>query len=171
LAADAGVLRLTDNSKGVAMKAFLDKVGKVLKWFGIGLVFLILELVIIGFLLMAANYFLPEGWKIGSEIFVGLASITLSITWSFLPKVRVQFAALEASVKGVVNFILMVLLGVVMFVFTCSNWNPIPGVECTVQGAKALAVLIFIAVAGSYLTYGYTAPPADVKAAKAARAG
>jgi hypothetical protein len=151
------------------MKKFLFVLGQIAMWFFIGLGFLILELVIIGLVLMAANYFLPENWKIGSEIFVGLVSIVLSITWSFLPKVRVKFAALQPNIKAIVNLILMILLGVVMFIFSCSGWNPIPGVVCSVQGAKDLAILIGIAAAGNYLTYGYTAPPDDVKDAKASR--
>lgn len=151
------------------MKAFSEKFFNGLKWFGIGLLILILELLIITFVLMAANSFLPQGWKISAEIFVVLASVVLSVTWSFLPKLRVKFAALESSVKAIVNLILMTLLGVAMFIFTCTNWSPIPGVECTTQGAKALSVLIFIAIAGNYLTYGITSPPDDVKAAKLSR--
>lgn len=158
------------------MNAFLNKAWEtlkkwmavfwlILKWTGIGIAVLIIS----AFVLLAIDEYLPEGWKLTSEVFVVLSSVALSVTWTFFPKLRVKFAALESSVKSVVNLILMVLLGVLMFVFTCTNWNPIPGVECTVQGAKALGVLIFLAVAGNQLTYTMSTAPADVKEAKEAR--
>jgi len=147
-------------------KSVLEKVGKVFKWLGIGLVILLIEAMV----LMAIDYILPEGWKLDAQIFVVLASVVLSVTWTFLPTLRVSFAALEDSVKAIVNLILMILFAGLMFLFTCTNWSPIPGVVCTVQGAKALAVLVFLAIAGNQITYVLSVPPADVKAAKASRA-
>lgn len=152
------------------MQSFLGKVGKVFKWVGIGLLLLLLILLISSLVLMAIDKIFPQGWNMDAQIFVVLVSIVLSVAWSFLPKLRVKFGELEASIKAIVNLILMIILAGLMFLFTCTNWNPIPGVECTVQGAKDLAVLVFIGVAGNYITYGMTAPPDDVKAAKASRA-
>lgn len=151
-------------------ESFLNKVGKVFKWLGIGLLILLVILLITSLVLMAIDKFLPQGWKLDAQIFVVLVSVIMSVAWSFLPKLRVKFGELEASIKAIVNLILMIILAGLMFLFTCTNWNPIPGVECTVQGAKDLAVLVFIAIAGNYITYGMTAPPDDVKAAKASRA-
>lgn len=148
------------------MQSFLGKVGKVFKWVGIGLVILLIEALV----LMSIDYILPEGWKLDAQIFVVLASVVLSVTWTFLPKLRVAFAALEDSIKAIVNLILMIMFAGLMFLFTCTNWSPIPGVECTVQGAKALAVLVFLAIAGNQITYVVSVPPDDVKAAKASRA-
>lgn len=148
---------------------FLNKVLVFLKWFGIGLLLLILEVFILGMLVMSANSYLPEGWQVTSEIFVAVVAIALSLTWSFLPNIRVKFAALSSGIKSLINLILMILLGVVMFMFSCLNWVVVPGVECSIEGGKALAVLIFVAATGNYLTYGYTSPPADVEEAKESR--
>lgn len=146
-------------------ESFIEKVVKILKWLGIGLVIL----VIAAFLLMAIDRVLPEGWKLTSETFVVMAAIILSVAWTFLPGIRVKFAALDSSIKAVINLLLMILLAGLMFLFTCSQWNPIPGVECTVQGAKALGVLVFLAIAGNQITYTLSAPPEDVQEAKESR--
>ena len=150
-------------------KSFLEKVGKIFKWVGIGIGLLFLILVISSLVLMAIDSILPDGWKLDAEIFVVLVSVVLSVAWSFLPKLRVKFAELAANIKVVVNVILMIILAVLMFLFTCTNWSPIPGVVCSIEGAKALATLIFLAVISNYTTYGLTDPPEDVKAAKASR--
>lgn len=151
------------------MQSFLGKVGKVFKWVGIGIGLLLLILLISSLLLMAIDSVLPDGWKLDAQIFIVLVSIVLSVAWSFLPKLRVKFAELAANIKAIVNVILMIILAVLMFLFTCTNWNPIPGVVCSIEGAKSLATLIFLAVVGNYTTYGLTDPPEDVKAAKASR--
>ena len=114
------------------MKEFLNKVGIFFKWFFLGLLILTLWVFLLSMLVMAANSYLPSDWQVSSEILVFIAATALSLTWSFLPKVRVLFAALDSEIKSLINLILMILLGVVMFLFTCSGWNPVPGVECTV---------------------------------------
>lgn len=136
---------------------------KFFEWLGIGL----LILLIIAFVLMAINYFLPQGWKLTSEIFVTLAAVVLSLTWTFLPGLRVQFAALASNIKAIVNLVLMAVLAVVMFLFTCSGWSPIEGVVCSMDGAKALALLVFLAAVGNQVTYLLSTPPGDVLDVKA----
>ncbi|HCS40383.1 MAG TPA: hypothetical protein DIW44_12470 [Anaerolineaceae bacterium] len=152
------------------LNLLLQKFGKVFEWVGIGIGLLLLILIISSLVLMAIDPILPGGWKLDAQIFVVLVSIVLSVAWSFLPKLRVKFAELAANIKAIVNVILMFILAVLMFLFTCTNWNPIPGVVCSIEGAKALATLIFLAVISNYTTYGLTDPPADVKEAKASRA-
>ncbi len=137
----------------------------VLKFLGIGLMVLIIAALV----LFAINSILPTGWQLTSEVFVVLAAAVLSAAWTFTPGLRVQFAALETNVKVLVNLILMILLAVLMFIFSCTGWNPIPGVVCSVDGAKALSVLVFLAIAGNQLTYIQSPEPEDVKVAKAAR--
>ncbi len=151
------------------IKSFLEKMGTIFKWVGFGLLLLLVILVISALVLMAIDKIFPQGWNLDAQLFVILVSIILSIAWSFIPKLRVKFGELEASIKAIVNLILMIILAGLMFLFTCTNWNPIPGVVCNVQGAKELGLLVFYAVAGNYITYGMTAPPDDVKAAKASR--
>ena len=142
------------------MKAFL-------KWFFIGIV----VVVIVSLVLMAINTFLPAGWKLSQEVFAVLTGIALSIFWTYFPNLRVQFAGLPSHIKSLVNLILMILIAAVMFTFTCIGWAPIAGVVCTVEGAKALIVLIFLATVGNQITYTASPQPADVKEAKYFRAG
>lgn len=128
-------------------------------------------LVITAFVLMAINSFLPAGWTLSAEIFVGLSAAILSLAWNLIPGLRVKFADLASNVKQVVNLVLMAVLAVVMFLFTCTGWNPIPGVVCTVEGAKALAILVFIAGVTNQTTYKLTPQQVDVVAAKDKRDG
>jgi hypothetical protein len=151
-------------------KSFLWKVGKIFKWVGIGLGLLLLILLISSLVLMAIDKLLPEGWKLDSQIFVVLIAIVSSLVWSFLPKLRVKYGALATNIKSLVSVTQMVILAGLMFFFTCTKWNPIPGVVCSLAGAKELVTLVFLAVVGNYVTYGVTDPPADVKSAKASRA-
>jgi len=145
------------------MKTFLT----ILKWLGIGVVIL----VITAFVLMSINRLLPEGWTLSAEVFVGLSAIVLSLVWNLFPGLRVKFAELASNVKQIVNLVLMTLLAVVMFLFTCTGWSPIPGVICTAEGAKELAVLVFIAGVVNQTTYKFTPQTTDVITAKAERDG
>ena len=145
------------------MKTFLQ----VLSWLGVGLVIL----VITGFVLMTINSFMPAGWTLSAELFVGLSAAVLSLCWNLIPGLRVKFADLATNVKQIVNLVLMALLAVVMFLFTCTGWSPIPGVVCTLDGAKALAILVFIAGVTNQTTYKLTPQKADVIEVKAAREG
>jgi hypothetical protein len=137
------------------MKAFL-------KWFAIGLVIIMIASLV----LMAIDQLLPEGWKLEAQWFVFLAGAVLSATWTFMPGLRVQFAVLKTETKVLINLILMVLLAGLMMLFTCVGWSPIAGVICTVAGAKALGVLVFMAIVGNQLTYVASPQPDDVKDAK-----
>jgi hypothetical protein len=98
-----------------------------------------------------------------------LSTVILSLTWNLIPGLREKFAELTSEIKTIVNLVLMALLAVIMFLFTCTGWNPIPGVLCTVGGAKELAVLVFIAGVANQTTYQFTPQKTDVIAAKAAR--
>ncbi|MBA4375822.1 MAG: hypothetical protein C0401_06585 [Anaerolinea sp.] len=136
-----------------------------LKWFGIGLMIL----VIAAFVLMSINTFLPAGWKLSAEAFVVLSAVILSVAWTFTPGLRIKFGELASNIKVIINLALMILLAGLMFLFTCTGWNPIPGVACTVEGAKALGVLVFIAIVGNQVTYVASPQPLDVRAAKSER--
>lgn len=136
-----------------------------LKWFGIGL----MVLVITCFVLLAINYVLPSDWKLGPEILLVLAAAVLSATYTFMPGLRVQFASLESNMKIVINLVLVTVLAVLMFAFTCTGWLPIAGVVCTSEGLKTLALYVFLAIVGNQVTYVASAQPTDVVEAKTTR--
>lgn len=135
------------------------------KWLGIGIVVLVICLVVV----LAVDYFLPPGWTFGYDVLVALTAVVLSMTFNYMPVLRVQFAALSSEYKQLINLILIVVLSVIMFVFTCTNLFIVPGVECTKEGIKTLLIYIFLAAGGSQLTYKLSPQTSDVKIAKAER--
>ncbi len=136
-----------------------------LKWFGIGLVLL----VVIVFLLLAVNSILPPEWSLSVEILLLLASAVLSIMFTYLPSLRTQFAALNSAQKSTVNLALVILLSVVIFVGTCTSIFTIPGIECTQTSLRTLAIYIFLAAGGNQLAYVASPQPVDVTEAKLER--
>jgi uncharacterized membrane protein YjfL (UPF0719 family) len=133
-----------------------------MKWFGIGFVILLIAFS----LLTVLNRLLPEGWILDANIFVFLAGAILSLTWTFLPKVREQFASLSSGVKILVNLILMLVLSGLIILFSCINWFPVPGVSCSLTSAKELIAMVIWAVIGNQITYVASPQPTDVKTAK-----
>ena len=132
------------------------------KWLGIGLVLML----VIVFVLLAINYILPADWQMGSEILLVLVGAILSVMFTYIPSLRIQFAGLSSTQKSLVNLVLMILMGVVMFVGTCSLLLPIPGIECSQAGVKTLALYIFLAAGGNQLAYVASPQPVDVVNAK-----
>ena len=137
----------------------------VLKWLGIGLVML----VIIFNLILAIDSILPPGWVFGFDVLVTLTGAALSLGFMFIPKLRVEFAALSSEYKQLVNLILVVVLGAGMFLLTCTRIAIVPGIECTQAGLKTLLTYVFLAAGGNQVMYKLTPPPADVLTAKADR--
>lgn len=137
----------------------------VLNWIGIGFVVLVICVLVI----LGASYFLPPGSAFGDAVLVTLAGVVLSLLFTYMPKLRVQFAGLASETKQLVNLILSVLLAAIVFAFTCTNFVIFPGVECTKDGVIAVVVYIFLAAGGNQLTYKLSPQPADVKAAKVER--
>ncbi len=147
------------------MNKFWVWMGKLLRWLGIGVVLLVITV----FVLLAINYALPQGWKLEAAIFVTLAGAILSVGFTFLPGLRTAFAGLSSAHKSLVNLILMLVLAVVMFLGTCSDYLPIAGVLCSQEGAKALALYVFLAIAGNQIAYTASPQPVDVREAKSLR--
>lgn len=138
-----------------------------LKWFGVGLMVLAITFM----LLLAVNTVLPEGWALTPEVMLGLAAMVLSLTFTFVPGLRVEFAGITSAQKVLVNLVSVTVLSVVMFLGSCAEIFVIPGLVCTTEGIRTLAVYIFIAVTGNQITYIASAQPADVIDAKSERSG
>ena len=138
---------------------------KFSKWFVIGLVILVITV----FVLLVINMQLPDGWKLGSEELLVLAGAVLSLSFTYLPTWRAEFAALSAEQKVYINLGLATLLAIFMFIGTCTTWLPIPGVVCTQTGLKTLLLYIFLAGGGNQVVYIASPQPADVIAAKTMR--
>jgi len=115
------------------------------------------------------NMVLPPGWELGPEVMLVLAASVLSLSFTYLPVWRTQFAALSSEQKVYVNLGLMVFLAAFMFIGTCTTWLIIPGVVCTQLGLKTLLLYIFLAAGGNQLTYVASAQPVDVIEAKVER--
>ena len=59
-----------------------------LKWFGIGVVILVITVMV----LLAINLILPPEWKMGSEVLIFLSAAILSGLFTYFPELRVVFA-------------------------------------------------------------------------------
>lgn len=138
---------------------------KFFEWFVVGLVIILISVAV----LLVVNQILPEGWKLTSEILLGLSAIVLSLAFTYLPKLRVKFATLASHQKSLVNLVLVTLLAIVMFLGTCIELFLIPGLTCSTAGIRTLVIYIVIAVGGNQLAYVASAQPADVLEAKANR--
>lgn len=135
---------------------------KFLEWFGIGLVILVVTVAV----LLVINQILPVGWSLTPEIMLGLAAIVLSLTFTYLPGLRTKFAILTPANKALVNLISVTVLAVVMFLGVCTNLFAIPGITCTNEGIRTLAIYLIIAVGGNQLAYVPSVKPSDVIEAK-----
>lgn len=136
-----------------------------LKWLSVGLVML----VIIVAVLLVINVILPEGWALSSEILLGLASIVLSLVFTYFKGLREKFASLTSAQKSLVNLVSVTILAVVMFLGTCVELFIIPGLACSTAGIRILAIYVIIAVGGNQLAYIASPQPADVRDAKLMR--
>ena len=137
------------------MKAFM-------KWFLLGLLIVVISFAV----LTVVNKLLPEGWKLDSTVLLFLAGAVLSLAWTFWPKMRENFAALESNVKILVNLFVLIVLSGLIILFSCIQWFPIPGVTCSVEAAKSLVEMIIWSVVGNQIAYVAAPQPADVKNAK-----
>lgn len=133
-----------------------------LKWFGIGLVILLIAFA----LLTVLNKLLPEGTQLDATILVFLAGAILSLVWTFWPKMREQFAALSTGLKVLINLILMLVLCGLIILFSCIDWFPVSGVTCSLTSAKDLIAMVIWAIIGNQITYVASPQPEDVKDAK-----
>lgn len=136
-----------------------------LKWFGIGIVILVITLLV----LLAFETVLPEGTMVNAEVLVVLAAAVLSLTFTYFPKLRVSFASLASEQKQMVNLGLIVLLAGGMFLLTCGGISALPGVICTKDGVIQMLVYIFLASGGNQLAYKLSPQTKDVKLTKASR--
>ncbi len=133
-----------------------------LKWFGIGFVILLIAFA----LLTVLNQLLPEGTQLDATILVFLAGAVLSLAWTFWPKMREQFALLSTGIKVLVNLILMLVLSGLIILFSCIDWFPLPGIECSLNSAKDLVAMVIWAIIGNQIAYVASPQPEDVKSAK-----
>lgn len=144
-----------------------NEMKEFLKWFGVGLVILAITVSV----LLVVNQILPEGWTLTSEILLGLAAIVLSLTFTYLPGLRVKFATLTDTNKALVNLISVTVLAVVMFLGMCIDLFDIPGITCTNEGLRTLVIYLVIAIGGNQLAYVPSVKPSDVIDAKSERSG
>lgn len=142
------------------MKSFL-------KYFCWGLIILAIVVAV----LVAIDVILPAGWTLSPEVLLLLASAVLSLSFTYMPGWRAEFAALSSQTKVYINLGLVTLLVIVIFLGTCTAWLPITGVTCSQAGLKTLFLYLFMAVGGNQFTYVLSAQPADVIEAKKSRAG
>lgn len=147
------------------MKGFLGWLLVILKWVGVG----VFTLGISVMLMLSLNRILPIGWKLTVEIILGLAAMILSLTFTFLPFLRVKFGGITSGQKAWVNMVSVIVLAAVMFGLTCLKWISIENLVCTKVGLQTLAIDIFVGVMANQATFLASSKPSDVISAVIAR--
>jgi hypothetical protein len=147
------------------MSKFLKWLLVFLKWLGVGLFILGLSVMV----MLSLNRILPVGWKLTVEIMLGLAALILSLTFTFLPWLRIKFGGITAGQKAWVNLGSVVVLAAVMFGLACLKWIAIDGLYCTKTGLETLAIDIFVGVMANQATFLASSKPSDVITAQIAR--
>jgi hypothetical protein len=157
-------LRVT--AKGAEMQKFLNWLWLVLRWLGTGLVILV---IVVGFLL-TINRILPPDAQITIDVLMAIAGAALSISFKFLPWLRVKFAKLASGNKALINLVSVAIMAVIIYAMVCSKVVlALPGIECTRLSMQTMALNIFWGLVANQTTYVATTKPADVIAAEATR--
>jgi hypothetical protein len=138
------------------MKAFF-------KWFGIAVVFLLVIVIV----LLAVDYILPPGLKLGPEYILAIAAAGVSLMFSYWKAVRLEFAALSETTKALVNVIAVVLVAAIMYSLVCTNLLLITGLVCSSAGLQTLLTYVAIALVLNQTFDYFSVDAPDVKALKA----
>lgn len=147
------------------MQKFLNWLWLVLRWLGAGLVIL---MIVVG-LLLTINRYLPPDAQITIDVMMAIAGAALSISFKFIPWLRIKFAILASGNKALINLAAVTIMAVIVYVMVCSKVAALPGIECTRLSLQTMALNIFWGLVANQTTYVATTKPADVIAAEATR--
>ena len=90
-----------------------------------------------------------------TETLVLVAGVILSLLFSYIPGLNVKFAALGSEVKRLIMLVLVVLVGGVAFLLSCTGLGEGLGIviACTQGGALTLIQAIVLAAIGNQTAY------------------
>lgn len=97
----------------------------------------------------------------------GLAGVVLSLMFTYVPGLRVRFAARSRERKSLTMLLCLMAVAVGAFAASCGNFIQVA--VCTQQGAWTIGVALFWAAVGNQATYQLAPQPQDVKLTVALR--
>ena len=106
--------------------------------------------------------------QISSEMLVGVAGVVLSLLFSYIPGLRVWYAALKSEFKQLLMLGLLIVVSGAIFALGCYDILS-TGIACDKYGAISLVWMFIAALVANQATYAISPQPNDVIEAKAVR--
>jgi hypothetical protein len=107
-----------------------------------------------------------------AEILALVAGVIISLLFSYIPGLNVKFGVLASETKRVILLGLMLAVGIVAFLLSCTTFGGNFGIPvvCTQGGLSELIKAFVLAAIANQTTYQLTTEPKSVTEAKASRA-
>lgn len=106
-----------------------------------------------------------ENIVLSPELIASVAGILLSLAFSYIPGLRVKWAAVDPDKQRLIMLGLVVLVAGGIFGLGCANWL-IVNLSCDQAGIQKLVGIIIVALIANQSIYAISPLPADVKEAK-----
>jgi hypothetical protein len=106
-----------------------------------------------------------ENVVLSPELLASVAGILLSLAFSYIPGLRVKWAAVEPDKQRLIMLGLVVLVAGAIFGLGCANWVVV-NLACDQSGIQKLVGIIILALIANQSVYAISPLPADVKDAK-----
>lgn len=106
-----------------------------------------------------------ENFVVSPELLVSLAGVVLSLAFSYIPGLRVKFAALESDVKRLIMLGLIVVIAAAIFGLKCAGILEI-GVACDKIGLQQMVWYVILGIIANQSAYQITPLPEEVKNAR-----
>lgn len=105
---------------------------------------------------------------VSSEVLVGIAGVVLSLLFSYIPGLRVWYAALVSEKKQLLMLGLLVLVTGAIYALGCYGVID-TGIACDKNGVVSLAMMLITGLVSNQAAYMISPQPNDVIEAKAVR--
>ncbi len=107
---------------------------------------------------------------VSSEMIVGVAGVVLSLLFSYIPGLRVWYAALVAETKQLIMLGLLILVSGGIFALGCFDVLSV-NIACDKQGVIQLVFMLISGLVANQATYLISPVASDVAEAKSLRDG
>jgi hypothetical protein len=106
-----------------------------------------------------------ENVVLSPELLASVAGILLSLAFSYIPGLRVKWAAVEPDKQRLIMLGLIALTAGAIFGLGCAGWLNI-NLSCDQAGVQKLISMLILAMIANQSVYQISPQPGDVKEAK-----
>lgn len=110
----------------------------------------------------------PPSVDYGPEVIMGFAGVVVSVIFSYAPKLRVKYAALDEGQKKEIMAGVMAVITIGITALSCTGFIS-TSIQCTKFGLERVLIDFLIMVIANQGIYGISPKLPDVLAAKANR--